>query len=68
MFIIYCIVYNSGRVKLRRIDCSEFFGEENVGEFTITNISYFSGSGIWLGKILVNDVRFTEFATKFPSP
>ena len=27
------------------------FGEENVGEFTIANISYFSEPGIWLGKI-----------------
>ena len=43
------------------------FGEENVGEFTIANISYFSESGIWLGKILANDVRFAKFATKvFP--
>ena len=25
------------------------FGEENVGEFIIANISYFSESGIWLG-------------------
>ena len=24
------------------------FGEENVGEFTIANVSYFSESGIWL--------------------
>ena len=27
------------------------FGEEDVGEFTIANISYFSELGIWLGKI-----------------
>ena len=36
------------------------FGKENVGEFTIANISYFSEYGIWLGKILVNDVHFTK--------
>ena len=42
------------------------FGEENVGEFTITNISYFSEPGIWLGKILVNDVCFTKFTKVLP--
>ena len=42
------------------------FCEENVGEFTIANIIYFSESGIWLGKILVNDIRFTKFAEVFP--
>ena len=36
------------------------FGEENVGEFTIVNISYFSEPGIWLGKILANGVRFAK--------
>ena len=29
------------------------FGEENVGQFTIDNISYFNEFGIWLGKISV---------------
>ena len=42
-------------------------GEENVGEFTIANISYFSESGIWLGKILVNDVRFAKFTKISPA-
>ena len=42
------------------------FGEKNNGEFTIANISYFSKSGIRLGKILVNDVCFTKFAKVFP--
>ena len=42
------------------------FGEENVGEFTIANISYFSESGIWLGKMLANDVRFAKLAKVFP--
>ena len=34
----------------------------NVGEFTIATISYYSESGIWLGKILANDDRFVKFA------
>ena len=44
------------------------FGEENVGKLTIANniISYFSESGIWLGKILANDVQFAKFAKVFP--
>ena len=42
------------------------FGEKNVGEFTIANISYFSESGIWLGKILANHVCFAKFAKVFP--
>ena len=29
-------------------------------------ISYFSESGIWLGKILANDVQFAKFAKVFP--
>ena len=32
---------------------------ENVGEL-LANISYFSKSGIWLGKILVDGVRFAK--------
>ena len=39
---------------------------ENVGKFTIANISYFSESGIWLGKILANDIRFANFVKVFP--
>ena len=34
------------------------FDEENVDKFTIANISYLSESGIWLGKILANDICF----------
>ena len=41
------------------------FGEENVGEFTIANISYFSEPGMWLGKILANGICFTKFAKVF---
>ena len=42
------------------------FGKENVGEFTIANVSYFSESRIWQDKILVNGVRFIKFAKVFP--
>ena len=42
------------------------FGKENVGKFTAIYISHFSESGIWLGKILVNDVPFAKFAKVFP--
>ena len=44
------------------------FSEENVGELTIADniISYFSESGIWLGKILANDVQFAKFTKVFP--
>ena len=38
------------------------FDKENVCEFTIANISYFSEYGIWLDKILANDVRFIKFS------
>ena len=41
------------------------FGEEIVCEFTIANISFFSEPGIWLGKILVNGVRFVKFVKIF---
>ena len=40
--------------------------EENVDEFTIANISYFSESETWLDKILMNDVCFAKFAKVFP--
>ena len=43
------------------------FSEENFGEFAIANISYFSESGIWLGKILANDVCFVKFAKFSPA-
>ena len=33
------IVQNFGEVKLKRIDCFRVFGEENVGEFAVANIS-----------------------------
>ena len=62
----YRIAQNFGRDKLWRINRYRVFGEENVGEFTIATISYSSKPGIWLGKTLANDVRFTKFAKVFP--
>ena len=43
----------------------QIFGEENVGKFTVANISYFSEYGIWLGKILENNICFAKFAKVF---
>ena len=37
------------------------FGEENVDEFSIANISYYSN----LGKILVIDIQFAKFPKVF---
>ena len=34
----------------------------------IPNISYFSESGNWLDKILLNDICFAKFAKVFPPP
>ena len=39
---------------------------ENVGEFTIANISYCSESGILHGKMVVNGILFTKSAKFFP--
>ena len=64
-----CIVYSVkiwwGKTLVNQLFQS--FGKENVGKFTTANISYFSESGIWLGKILTNDVCLAKFAS-FPSP
>ena len=35
-------------------------GEENLGEFMIASISYFSESGIWLSKISTSDACFVK--------
>ena len=56
---------NFGGVKLWQINHFMKFGEENVGKFTIANISYFSEFGIRLGKILVNGVCFAKLANVF---
>ena len=55
---MYHMAQNVGRIKLWRIDRFRVW-QGNV-KFTIANITYFSESGIWLGKILVNDDRFTK--------
>ena len=48
-YIVYHIAQNSGGVKLCHF---RVFGREHVGEFKHLTFSYFSESGIWLGKIL----------------
>ena len=62
----YHIAQNFGGVKLWQINRFMSYGEENVGEFTIANVSYFSEPGIWLGKILANSVHFAKFTKVFP--
>ena len=57
---------NFGGVKLWRIDRFRVLARENVGGFTIAYISYFSESGICLGKTLVNGVPFAKPAKVFP--
>ena len=42
------------------------FGKENVDEFKI--LANLSGSEIWLGKILANDVCFAKFAQNILPP
>ena len=54
--IAYRIVQTCGSLANRSF---QSFGEENVGK-SIANISYFSESGIWLGKILANDICFAK--------
>ena len=66
-YIIKCqIVQNFGGFKLWQINRFMGFGEENVGKFTIANISYFSEPGIWLGKTSANGIRLAKFAKVFP--
>ena len=47
------------------------YGEETFGKFTISvtylTFSYFRESGIWLDKMLENDVHFAKFAKVFPA-
>ena len=44
------------------------FGKENVGKLAKASISYFNESGIWLGKMLVNNICFAKFTTRvFPT-
>ena len=53
---------NSGRETLAN-QLFQSFGEENVGEFAIANVSYFIEPG---GKILANDIHFAKFAKVIP--
>ena len=62
----YRMAQNFGGAKLWRIDRFRVFGEENVGEFTISNIRYFSEPGIRLGRILANGIPFAKFTKVFP--
>ena len=59
--VYYHVAQNSGGVaRTLANQWLQSFGKENVGGFKIANISYFSESRIWLGKILVNDVRLAK--------
>ena len=64
MKILYSTKFWQGKTLMNR--SFQSFGEENVGKFTIVNVSYFSEPGIWLGKILANDVLFAKFTKVFP--
>ena len=55
---------NYGWVKLWGINCLKSFGEENVGEFTITNISYFSNLEFGWVKYWHNTVDRENFVAK----
>ena len=58
MYVPYSAKFWQGKTSVNR--SFQSFGEENVGKFTIANFSYFNESGIWLGKILVNDIHFAK--------
>ena len=68
LLIPYSIKFLWGKILENRSIYISFqsFGEENVGGFTKANISFFSESEIWLGKILVNNVHYAKFAKVFP--
>ena len=63
--IWYHIAQNSGRVKLWRINHFRVLARKTLANLQLY-ISHFSESGIWLGKILANDVPFAKFAKVFP--
>ena len=62
--LLFNILYSAKfwRVKTLANRSFQSFGKENVGKFTIASVTYFSESGIWLGKILASDVCFAKFA------
>ena len=59
------IAQNSGGVKLWQIDHFRVLARKTLANLQLY-ISHFSESGIWLGKILANDVLFAKFAKVFP--
>ena len=63
---IYRLAQNSGGVKLWRIDHFRVLARKTLANLQLY-ISHFSESGIWMGKILANDVPFAKFAEVFPA-
>ena len=63
--LVYYIAQNSSGENLGELMS---FGKENVGKLAKASISYFNKSGIWLGKMLVNNICFAKFTTRvFPT-
>ena len=58
---------NSGGIKLWVNQLFQSFGEKTLWCFNILTYSYFGESGIWLGKILANDIYFVKFTNVFPT-
>ena len=58
----HCIAQNCSGVKLWQINRFRVlvWNIFNVGKFFKFNISYLYESGIWLGKILANDICFAK--------
>ena len=54
-----------GGIKLLANRSFQSFGKENLGRFKHLTFSYFRESGIWLSKILVDDICLPNL-TKFP--
>ena len=59
---LYCIVQNSGGVKLWRINHLRALA--NLQYHKHLMYSYFEESEIWLGKILTNDTCFAKFTSR----
>ena len=60
----YRIAQNSGGVKLWRINRFRVLARKTLANLQLY-ISHFSESGIWLGKILTNDIPFAKFTKVF---
>ena len=61
----YHIAQNSDGVKLWQIDHFRVLARKMLANLQLY-ISHFSESGIWVGKILANDVPFSKFPKVFP--